>query len=90
MELITFLKQIGQQQIRERDKVSVETLETMIIGTIVPNTIIISRDGATLTNILHDRNGELLISVKTTPDGYGPDTGTPVFINDIVSINKEN
>lgn len=90
MEFNEFILQVSQQRIGVRDKVSVETDTLQITGTLVPCDIVITRDGQTLSKIFHNRNEQLSISVKTIPDGMGPDVGAPILISDIISITKEN
>jgi hypothetical protein len=90
MEFKEFLQQISQQRISVRDKVSVVTSTLQITGTIVPCDKVVTRDGQTLSEIFHNRNEQLSISVKTIPDGMGPDVGTPIQISDVISIIKEN
>ncbi len=90
MELIEFLIEIDQQTIVARDRVTVRTDNSEITGSLIPFTLIISRDGQTLSNIIHERDNNLQIVVKTLPDGMGPDVGTPILISEIVSITKED
>lgn len=90
MELINFLQEISWQNIVARDKVTVFTNDIGITGSLIPYTLIVSRDGQTLSNIIHERDEQLIIVVKTIPDGMGPDVGTPILISHIISITKEN
>ena len=90
MELIDFLKEISRQHIIARDRVTVVTNDFEIIGSLIPYELIVSLDGQTLSNIIHQRDEQLIIVVKTIPDGIGPDVGTPILISHIISITKEN
>lgn len=90
MELIDFLQEISRQNIVARDKVTVVTDNIEITGSLIPFTLIIAQDGHTLSNIIHQRDEQLIIVVKTIPDGMGPDVGTSILISDIISITKEN
>lgn len=90
MELINFIQEISRQNIVARDKVTVVTDDIEIAGSLIPYTLIIPHDGQTLSNIIHKRDEQLMIVVKTIPDGMGPDVGTPILISDIITITKEN
>jgi hypothetical protein len=88
MELITFIQELSRQNIVPRDTVNVSTNVNSISGKLVPCDIIINREGEVLSKIIHERNNELIIVVKTTPDGMGPDIGTPILISEITTIDK--
>lgn len=89
MELKNFLRTIGDKAIFERDKVTVTYGENKIItGTLVPYEVIITWQGDINTSIIHPRENNPVISVKTKPDGIGPDDGTPISIESIISIEK--
>lgn len=90
MEFNEFIQQVSHQRIGVRDRVSVNTNSLQITGTLVPCQIIVTRDGQSLSKIFHNRNEQLSISIKTFPDGMGPDAGTTILISDIISITKEN
>lgn len=90
MELIDFLREISRQHIVARDRVTVVTNDIEITGSLIPYKIIVSREGQTLLNIIHERDEQLMIIVKTLPDGMGPDIGSPVLLLDIVSITKHH
>ncbi len=89
MDLIFFLKVIRDQSIVERDIVTVTYNDNETIsGKLVPHELIINWQGVLNTNIIHARENNPLITVKTIPDGMGPDIGTPITIESIVSIQK--
>lgn len=89
MDLIDFLRAVGNQSIVERDSVIVTyNVDETITGTLVPHEVIINWHGDLNTNIIHPREDGPLISVKTMPDGMGPDVGTPITIESIISIEK--
>lgn len=89
MDLINFLKSVSNQSITERDKVTVTYGENeTITGTLVPHEVIINWKGDINTNIIHPRENNPLICVKTMPDGIGPDVGLPITIESVVSIEK--
>ncbi len=90
MELIEFLIETDQQSIVARNIVTVRTDNSEITGSLIPFTQVISRDGQTLSNIIHERDKNLQIVIKTLPDGIGPDVGNPILISEIVSITKED
>ncbi|MCX6272565.1 MAG: hypothetical protein NTU44_15370 [Bacteroidetes bacterium] len=88
MDIIEFHKVTSKQNIKERDKVTVSTSDITLTGTLVPCTVVIAYVGEIHSNILHEKNGELLISIKSHPDGFGPDIGKPVYVKDIIHITK--
>ena len=92
MEINEFLNELNQQQIVERDLVIVTYFvndELTISGTLIPYSEIVSWEGDIESRIIHPRNDGVIV-VKTTPDGLGPDTGTPISIESIISILREN
>lgn len=89
MDFIIFLQAVGDQSIVERDSVTVTYNDNVTItGTLVPHEVIINWHGDLNTNIIHPGEDNPLISVKTMPDGMGPDVGVPITIESIVSIEK--
>ncbi len=88
MELVNFIQELSRQNIVPRDTVNVSTTVNTISGKLVPYDLVINREGQVLSKIIHERNNELIIVVKTTPDGMGPDIGTPIFISEIKTIVK--
>jgi len=88
MELIKFIQEISRQSIAQKDNVKVSTNVNPISGKLVPCDIVINREGEILSKIIHERNNELIIVVKTAPDGMGPDIGTPILISEITTIEK--
>ena len=88
MELINFIQELSRQNIVPRDTVNVSTSVNSISGKLVPYDLVINREGEVLSKIIHERNNELIIVVKTIPDGMGPDIGTHIFISEITTIDK--
>ena len=88
MELVNFIQELSRQNIVPRDTVNVSTTVNAISGKLVPYDLVINREGQVLSKIIHERNNELIIGVKTTPDGMGPDIGIPIFISEIKTIDK--
>lgn len=88
MELVNFIQELSRQNIVPRDTVNVSINVNVISGKLVPYNLVINREGQVLSKIIHERNNELIIVVKTTPDGIGPDVGTPILISEITTIDK--
>lgn len=88
MELINFIQELSRQNIVPRDTVNVSTSVNSISGKLVPYDLVINREGEVLSKIIHERNNELIIVVKTIPDGMGPDIGTHIIISEITTIDK--
>ncbi len=86
MELENFIKELSRQNIVPRDTVNVSTTVNVISGKLIPFELVRNRE--VLISIIHERNNELSIVVKTTPDGIGPDIGTKILISEITSIIK--
>ncbi len=88
MEIVNFIQELSRQNIVPRDTVNVSTTVNTISGKLVPYDLVINREGEVLSKIIHERNNELIIVVKTNPDGMGPDIGTPILISEITTIDK--
>jgi hypothetical protein len=86
MELEYFIEELSRQNIGPRDTVNVSTTVNVISGKLIPFELVRNRE--VLINIIHERNNEFSIVVKTTPDGIGPDIGTNILIREITSIIK--